>query len=948
VQRVLALARKRTGEAEAAPDVEQAVQRVRGGGQALDSKVRSQMEPTFGADFSGVRIHADTRADTLNRQLNARAFTTGQDIFFRQGAYNPGASSGRELLAHELTHVVQQNGDGVQRKLTLGQPDDIYEQEADQVAQAVMQREQQVAQRQANERLLCRQPEEEKEEESVRVQRQAEEEEEEKPVQMKTEHSLVQRQVEGEEKEEEREPIQAKTECSWVQRQVKEPEEEEAIQTKALADKTIRLIQRQVDEEEAEAVKTKRLSQKRDQVGIGIETQLSPFKGRGNPLPDKVSSFMEPRFGFDFDGVRIHNDAEAADSAKRIGAAAYTSGKDIYFGAGKYQPHTIEGKELIAHELVHVVQQTKSSIKKPQNMGEANNHYEREAKQVAHDVIRMSENSRKNKNVSSISSYNHSSVQLAGTVAAVNVTPAEIAAGRGRRAGARATAGRGININWSIEGNARGAIIRGRGRTATITAPAGSTGGDITIRAADAANPATNREDATLTLVGIQTPTFVFNPAMPGAAPANTMDASVCDNTATANAVTVPGGRAVQWGIRGNRRGAAIDRLTGVINPSATRTGAITVRARDVALRHAFAEQVLTIRAHPTRIIRTVNSGALGVPYGALYTHTFRSSGGSLNNILVGERIDVGNDPFNTGYAGVATGALSAQVNAAGEWSDEIGTPAGIAGIDVNRFLPSPPNPGLPQTFNTPQILYWQSDQCGGQWIPFANVVITATLLRRGGNFRFVTRDNRVPHDDPYGGAAFAGAAAAAPACPAGVSVSRVSLIPPVLAADGNPATTSAATARVRPAGTALQWSFPGLNFGAAFVNPAPGAENPAVIRTGDVTGRITVRAAVVGNLGCFAEGRLRLQQVQIGPIRFSPRSIRPGAGNTARARVRIRPGRRDVNWTIEGPALGCVITQNPDNSANIVRGAQRGRITVRATDQRDATKITDASLVLR
>ena len=200
VQKVLALAGKGTGEAEATPKLEQSIQQARGGGQALDSKVRGQMEPSFGADFSGVRIHADTQADTLNRELNARAFTTGQDIFFRQDAYNPGNSSGRELIAHELTHVVQQNGDKVQRKLTLGQPGDKYEQEADQVARAVKQQEQRPVQREPDEGFVRRQIEEEEEElqmksEYSRVQRQVEEEEEEKPVQTKVEDGLVQRVI---------------------------------------------------------------------------------------------------------------------------------------------------------------------------------------------------------------------------------------------------------------------------------------------------------------------------------------------------------------------------------------------------------------------------------------------------------------------------------------------------------------------------------------------------------------------------------------------------------------------------------------------------------------------------------------------------------------------------------------------------------------------------------
>lgn len=68
------------------------------------------MERALGADFGGVRVHTDERADALNRSLRARAFTTGADIFFRRGAYDPASPGGREVLAHELTHVVQQQG----------------------------------------------------------------------------------------------------------------------------------------------------------------------------------------------------------------------------------------------------------------------------------------------------------------------------------------------------------------------------------------------------------------------------------------------------------------------------------------------------------------------------------------------------------------------------------------------------------------------------------------------------------------------------------------------------------------------------------------------------------------------------------------------------------------------------------------------------------------------
>ncbi len=137
VQRVIAIARQGEGKTTVAPEVETAIQQKRGKGQALDSRRRVQMESAFGTDFSGVQVHTDGEADSLNQALNARAFTTGQDIFFRQGEYNPGSSAGRGLLAHELTHVLQQRA-GLQGKLTVGEPGNVYEQEADRVADQVM------------------------------------------------------------------------------------------------------------------------------------------------------------------------------------------------------------------------------------------------------------------------------------------------------------------------------------------------------------------------------------------------------------------------------------------------------------------------------------------------------------------------------------------------------------------------------------------------------------------------------------------------------------------------------------------------------------------------------------------------------------------------------------------------------------------------------------------
>ena len=96
-------------------DFETSLNQAKGGGSSLDKAFREKVEPEMGADFSDVKVHSGSEADKLSKEIQAKAFTTGQDIFFRQGEYEPGSRGGQELLAHELTHVVQQN-QGVRAK----------------------------------------------------------------------------------------------------------------------------------------------------------------------------------------------------------------------------------------------------------------------------------------------------------------------------------------------------------------------------------------------------------------------------------------------------------------------------------------------------------------------------------------------------------------------------------------------------------------------------------------------------------------------------------------------------------------------------------------------------------------------------------------------------------------------------------------------------------------
>jgi hypothetical protein len=84
------------------------------------------------------------------------------------------------------------------------------------------------------------------------------------------------------------------------------------------------------------------------------------LRSPGQPLDPATRAFMEPRFGQDFSGVRVHTDAKAAESARAVNAKAYTAGKNVVFGAGQYGPGTDAGQRLLGHELTHVVQQGES------------------------------------------------------------------------------------------------------------------------------------------------------------------------------------------------------------------------------------------------------------------------------------------------------------------------------------------------------------------------------------------------------------------------------------------------------------------------------------------------------------------------------------------------------------------------------------------------------------
>jgi hypothetical protein len=124
--------------------------------------------------------------------------------------------------------------------------------------------------------------------------------------------------------------------------------------------------------------------------GTEAEEKVPPsvheiLRSPGQRLDAATRAFFEPHFGHDFSRVRVHTDAKAAESAQAVNALAYTVGRDVVFGMGQYAPHTTSGRQLLAHELTHVVQQAGIYTKPSLNMiiGSVNSPLEREAKHTA-------------------------------------------------------------------------------------------------------------------------------------------------------------------------------------------------------------------------------------------------------------------------------------------------------------------------------------------------------------------------------------------------------------------------------------------------------------------------------------------------------------------------------------------------------------------------------------
>lgn len=137
-----------------------------------------------------------------------------------------------------------------------------------------------------------------------------------------------------------------------VQRQ---PDDAGVVQAKPIASQITPLVQTQATPNHT------------PEVTPAMEANINALKGGGQPLDPATRAFMEPRFGHEFSQVRVHTDAKATESARVLNARAFAVGQNIVFGAGYFQPGTAAGKELLAHELTHVIQHDQNQIRKSAN-----------------------------------------------------------------------------------------------------------------------------------------------------------------------------------------------------------------------------------------------------------------------------------------------------------------------------------------------------------------------------------------------------------------------------------------------------------------------------------------------------------------------------------------------------------------------------------------------------
>ena len=323
--------------------------------QRLPSGLREESTAHFGAQFDDIDISPTAVAPAMTAN-GAGAVTVGDAIAFGDTTYQSDSGWGRELIAHELAQVVQQRSStgrpshpgrlacgpatvGFRPKLKVDQPGDVYEQEADEIAERVMRSPAGDASGSRGNECCsgcasgtgC----------SGGVQRQA------ASAGSRAHGSEVSSDTES----------RIRSRGSAGQLSLGKPSDAaERAADAAGQHPLVHPTTRTVDAIDASA--PARNSASLTSAALFHEAVASP----GEPLDEDTRALMEPSFHHNFSNVRVHADMSSSQSAGRVNALAYTAGRDIVFAAGSYAPGTDSGRRLLAHELAHVVQQSSGPV----------------------------------------------------------------------------------------------------------------------------------------------------------------------------------------------------------------------------------------------------------------------------------------------------------------------------------------------------------------------------------------------------------------------------------------------------------------------------------------------------------------------------------------------------------------------------------------------------------
>ncbi len=263
-----------------------------------------------------------------------------------------GAMDLQRLVGNQATQRLLRKTDAsspavIQTKMTVGAADDAYEQEADKVADSVVSDTPAPVQRNEDEAGAIQ---------TMRLQREAEGAEEEEPIQA----MRIQREAEGMEEEDEGN-ANGNIQTMRIQREAEGAEEEEE-NGNGNGNMQLMRLQREPEEEE-QPIQAMRVQREEVDMmdsfdaGADVESGIAASRGSGSALPDNTRNQMESKMGYDFSGVNVHTDSHSDSLNRAVSAKAFTTGSDVYFSEGAFQPNSKDGDKLLAHELTHVVQQ---------------------------------------------------------------------------------------------------------------------------------------------------------------------------------------------------------------------------------------------------------------------------------------------------------------------------------------------------------------------------------------------------------------------------------------------------------------------------------------------------------------------------------------------------------------------------------------------------------------